>query len=302
MNTDRREFLKSSMMAAAALAVAAPEGAERPGPGSDFAPRIIDSNVHIHGWPFRKLKYGDTDALVAKLRSHRVEEAWAGSFDALFHKHLDAVNRKLADACRDHANFLLPFGTVNPAWPDWQEELRRCHEEYGMAGIRLYPGYQNYPLEHPEFGRLVAEATDRDMIIQIAVDMEDERVHHPRVHVPAVDVLVLPEVLREVPGARVQLLNPFRHVRGDRLVTMVNETNVVFDVSNLEGDGGIERVIAGTHWFLPGSVPAGRLLFGTHAPFFPAENALLKLFESQLSREQLKMVMHDNAASLRRPS
>lgn len=301
MPTDRREFVKSSLLAAAALAVPLKSAGARDlrPPAAHFAPRLIDTNVDLLGWPFRTLKYGKTEDLVAKLKSHRVEEAWAGSFEALFHKNIDAVNRRLVEECEPHKGFLIPIGTVNPAWPDWEEDLRRCDEEYGMMGIRLYPSYQNYTLDDPDFSRLVAAAAERGLIVQIAVEMDDERVHHPRVHVPAVDVTPLAQVLGNAPHARVQLLNPFRHVRGGRLTTMIEDTNVMFDVSNLEGNGGIERLIAGNHWFLSGSVPADRLLFGTHAPYFPAENAVLKLFESRLTKEQLQQVMRDNAIALR---
>jgi predicted TIM-barrel fold metal-dependent hydrolase len=39
-------------------------------------------------------------------------------------------------------------------------------------------------------------------------------------------------------------------------------------------------------------------LFGSHAPFFPCESALLKLFESPLKLEQLEKLMHANARRL----
>ena len=41
-----------------------------------------------------------------------------------------------------------------------------------------------------------------------------------------------------------------------------------------------------------------RLLFGTHAPFFPCESALMKLFESPLDRPQLDKIMYANARRL----
>jgi predicted TIM-barrel fold metal-dependent hydrolase len=41
-----------------------------------------------------------------------------------------------------------------------------------------------------------------------------------------------------------------------------------------------------------------RLLFGSHAPFFPCESALMKLFESPLSFEQLGQLMRANARRL----
>lgn len=302
ISIDRRKFIRSSLLTAAALSVpgVAPaqgqSGRAAGAASSGRGPGIIDTNVHLFGWPFRRLKYGETAALGAKLKKHRVEQAWAGSYEGLFHKDIAAVNENLAEECRRHGDgMLVPIGSVNPMWPDWEEDVRRCQEDYRMPGIRLHPSYQNYTLEHPEFARLVKVASDRGLFIQIAVDMEDERVHHPVVLSPAVDVSPLPDVLKSVPNARVQLISPFRHVRGERLQKLIDESNVVFDISNLEGNGGVGRLIQGNHWFLSTQVPAERLLFGSHAPYFPFENAGLKLWESPLELSQLQLVMQGNA-------
>jgi hypothetical protein len=50
----------------------------KPDGGADSPPDIIDTNVHLFDWPFRKLKYAGAKALVAKLRRHRITQAWAG--------------------------------------------------------------------------------------------------------------------------------------------------------------------------------------------------------------------------------
>ena len=114
------------------------------------------------------MKYGETRSLVAKLRHHRITKAWAGNFEALFSKSIDDVNARLAEECRTKGEgTLVPFGTVNLAWPDWEEDLRRCHEVYRMPGIRLYPIYQTFDLNHIEFPKLMGLATDRGMIIQV---------------------------------------------------------------------------------------------------------------------------------------
>jgi hypothetical protein len=62
--------------------------------------------------------------------------------------------------------------------------------------------------------------------------------------------------------------------------------------------GGVGRLIDGTHTSYREVVPVERLLFGSHAPFFPCESALLKLFESPLNLPQLELLMHANARKL----
>ena len=159
----RRHFLKSSLLGAAAISLAGSqrsEGQTAVGNASRTAPSdtlgIIDTNVNLFDWPFRALKYRDTKALVAKLKKHRVIEAWAGSFEALLSKDMSGVNTRLANECRTQApGFLIPFGSVNLAWPDWEEDVRRCHEVFKMPGLRIYPGYQPFDLDHPGMAGLV---------------------------------------------------------------------------------------------------------------------------------------------------
>ena len=299
---DRRSFVKASLIPmfpiAAALANPSAQAAE-PIPGSAPTPDIIDSNIHLFQWPFRKLKYAQTKPLVAKLRKHRVSQAWAGSFEAILHKQLDEVNRRLAEECRLHGDGLLvPIGSINPAWSDWEEDLRRCHEQYHMPGVRLYPAYHGYALDHPEFVRMLSEAAKRRMLVQIAMRMEDERVHHQAINVPLVNTSPLAEVLKKAPQAKVQLVNSAGPLLGNNVSALVRETQVTFDIAATEGNGGVGRLIEGTNPSYRGAIPVERLLFGSHAPFFPRESALLKLFESPLSLEQLEKLMHANARRL----
>lgn len=297
----RRGFVKATLVPTA-LAIPGVR-AGRPASGAAVAPNedpaapgIIDTNVHLFSWPYRDLKYDRTGALVEKLRRHRIIEAWAGSFEAVLHKQLDRANGRLAEECRTHGDgLLIPFGSVNPAWPDWEEDLRRCHEDYRMPGVRLYPAYHGYGLAHPEFIRLLASAASRGLLVQVAIRLEDERVHHPSLVAPVVDAAPLVDVLARVPEARVQLLNADTVFRSGHVSALVERTQVTFDIAAVEGNGGIGRLIDGGHPTYRGQVPVERLAFGTHTPFFPCESALLKLFESPLDRPRLDAVMHANA-------
>jgi hypothetical protein len=128
--------------------------------------------------------------------------------------------------------------------------------------------------------------------------MEDERVHHPSIVAPVVDASPLPEVLAKVPGVRVQLLNADTVFRSRHARALIERTRTTFDIAAVEGDGGLGRLMADAHPTYRGRVPVERLLFGTHAPFFPCESALLKLFESPLDRPQLNAIMFANARRL----
>jgi hypothetical protein len=295
--------LKGSLLPAAALpllsirAVHAAAVQEQQ-PAAAAPPGIIDTHVHLFDWPFRRLKYAQTAALLAKLKKHRITQAWAGTFQALLHKNLDAANARLVEECRRHGDgFFIPIGSVNPVWPDWEEDLRRCHEVHRMSGIRLYPNFHNYSLDRPELARLLELAARRGLLVQIVIEMEDERVHHPIVTVPPVNATPLAAVLKQLPQAKVQLLNGVTALaRGGS--ALAQASGLVFDIANLEGTGAVGRLIEGKHPSIRSLIPASRLLFGSHAPFFPCEAALFRLFESPLEKDQLLPIMRDNARSL----
>ncbi|MBI4626524.1 MAG: metal-dependent hydrolase [Verrucomicrobia bacterium] len=309
----RRSFLKNSLVTAAALGLPSrvPAQPGKPATGGSVAAGafIVDTNVNTGWWPFRHMKYSATPDLVAKLRKHKIKRAWAGSYDALFQKNIDSVNTRLAEDCRvNGGGILVPFGTVNPAFPDWEEDLRRCHEVHKMPGIRLHPIYNGYTLESPEFKHLLDGAARRGLLVQIAIDMEDERKQHPLVNVPAVDVAPLPDILKQIPNVRVMLVNPFRHVRGAKLKAMVERTDVTFEFSNLDGLSSVERILPDAMPWKPyhplgrilsgganPTVPLERLLFGSNAPFMPLEQSLFKLIESPLTRAQIDALAFGNA-------
>lgn len=303
---DRRSFLKNSLLGAAAVSLPGPPPAvaQTAANGTSVAslaqsPGIIDTNVNLFDWPFRALKYRDPKALVAKLKKHRIVEAWAGSFEALFSKDMSGVNARLAAECREHGpGFLIPFGCINLAWPDWEDDVRRCHEVHKMPGLRIYPGYQPFDLDHPGMEGLVKIASERGMILQVVFGMEDPRVYHPIINVGPVTLAPLLKAVKGQPNAKVELLHFSGSIRGDDLSQFLIQTNLVLDISRLEGNGAVGRMI-GTIQGLPSTrVPVERIVFGSHAPYFPVETALLKLMESPLDVQQLQAIMQGNARRL----
>ena len=292
----RRDFIRTTTVVAAVtaggLVPGAAEAVERGGAvGAAGRAGLVDVNVSLGRWPGRRLPLDETAMLVAKLRSQGVKEAWAGSFDALLHKDLAAANARLVEECRKNGRGLLvPFGSVNPTLPAWEEDLRRCHEEHKMPGIRLHPNYHGYKLDDPAFAKLLDLARERGLLVQLVVTMEDERTQHTLMRAPHVDVAPLLTLLASRPSLRVVLLNWFRGVKTNLVPKLAGAGQVYFDIATLEGVGGVANLLK--------QVPADRVVFGSHAPFFYIESAVLKLQESVLSDTDLTAVRSGNARRL----
>lgn len=251
---------------------------------------MIDTNITLGRWLFRRLPLDETTALVAKLRQQGVTQAWAGSFDSVFSRDLAAANARLAEECRRHGRgLLLPFGSVNLTLPDWEEDFRRCVGPHAMRGLRLFPNYHGYELGDPAFAKLLALAGEKKIVVQIAADLEDERTQHRLATVPHLDANPLLALVRNSPGARVELLNWQRAVKLD-LVKQLSAAGVCFDIATVEGVGGVANLLE--------QISADRVVFGSHAPFFYFESAGLKLKESALSAPAAQAVCELNARRL----
>jgi len=253
---------------------------------------MIDTNVYLSRWPFRRLPLDETAALATRLRAAGIALAWAGSFDALLHKDVAAVNQRLREECARHAELLLPIGAVNLSLPDWQEDVRRCREVHNMPGIRLHPNYHGYGLDDPRFAELLSLAARHRLIVQIAVRMEDDRTQHPLVRVPAVDLTKLAAAVKQQPSVQVQLLNPGRDLAPAVLRELAEPPNVWLEFAMSEGVGGVAK--------LASEFPFERILFGTYAPFFPVESSQFKLEESELGNTLRERITSGNAQGLLR--
>lgn len=253
---------------------------------------LIDAHVTLGRWPTRRVDGDEPARLAEKLAKQGVVEAWAGSFDGVFHHDLAAANERLAADCGAiTAVRFVPFGAISPMAADWQAELARCADEHRMPGIRLHANYHGYALDHPHVAQLLAAATERGLVVSIVAELEDERMMHPLLRVAPVNLALLAGLVKGTPGLKLLLLNAVRNpAAAARLQSLFAAGEVYTDFAMLEGIGGVEKLLA--------AVPQERVLFGSYAPSFYFESALLKMQESSLPRFQLEAIAHKNARQL----
>jgi hypothetical protein len=175
---------------------------------------------------------------------------------------------------------------------DWEEDLRRCHEEHRMPGIRLYPNYHGYSLEDPAFAKLLSLAGACNMIVQVVRSIEDIRTQFPLMLVPPVSPGPLAKLLPQFPSLKIVLLNGGGWAGEDApgMKELRSAGNVYFDIAMNEGVGGLDRLVAATS--------PSRVVFGSHYPFFYFESALLKVRSSDLTPGHAQAVFEDNAKHL----
>ncbi len=251
----RRRLLKT-VVAAGGCALGRTVRANRDS-NATAAKDLVDTHVYLGQWPHAYLADGEPAALVATLQRHGVSQAWAGSFDGLFHKDVAAVNERLVEACATTSKtFFVAFGTVNPTLPDWEDDVRRCHEQHHMRGIRLHPNYHGYALDDSRFARLLQLAAERNLVVQLVTHLDDERHSWLAPKAWSVDLAPLTDFLKSVGDARVVISCGASVIDDALLEELVSTSNVYLEVSGREASKPPRQ----------NRVSARRLVFGSGEP------------------------------------
>jgi predicted TIM-barrel fold metal-dependent hydrolase len=248
---------------------------------------ILDSNISLFRWPFRRLPLDETENLVEKLRFLGVTEAWAGSFEGAFHRDLASANVRLAGECGSYSE-LVPIGTVDPLEPGWKRDFDACVSNLKMPGIRLFPNLHGYSLDHPMFVRLLSLAAEAGVLVQLVVTLEDVRTQPEEIVSPDVDLGPLPEAMGKAPGAKVQLLN--LRPRISQLTTLAEVPGLFFDTARVDGTDGIASLLEKT--------APDRVIFGSHSPLLIPEAAQIRVHEAALDPDSLLSILRGNASKL----
>jgi len=251
---------------------------------------IIDVNASLGNWPFRMLPKNTPEALLRLMDANGIRKAWVSSLDCVLNREAKTANIALAQAVAPYIDRLTPFAAVNPAFPTWDADIDFYLDELGMAGIRTYPNYYGYELDEVCFGDLLECARERCIPVEIAVRMADERMHHPLVKVPAVEIPKFECQLGRIGDAKIIFVNVRQSEFAAAARLAESNANIFVEISHVEGVGGVAPLIE--------RFSEGQVLFGTHAPILYPASAVLKLAEADITEAQREQIRSGNAAKI----
>ena len=211
-----------------------------------------------------------------------------------------AQNRFYAACVRSHPDRLAAAATLHPSAGREAAlaELRRARDD-GLRGIgELSPHAQGYAVDDPVFRSILAEAGIRGLPVTLHATDPDSRPYPGRVLTPLEDFLRL---AREFP-ATTFILAHWGGLLPLRIPEAATLRNIYFDTSAspLNYDDGIWRRFLG-------SVPAGRVVFGSDFPLnlYPRQDdapSMIRLIAevrgAGLSAGALEAVLQENARRL----
>ena len=251
---------------------------------------IVDVNAYLGHFAFRRLRHNTATSLLSLMDSKQIDKAVVSSASSITYRNVQAGNEEVAEEVRGHNDRLIPFAVINPFYAGWQDDLKICHEELGMAGLRLYPKWHNYKLSSPCCRELVNAATERDMVISIPIRAEDNRQRSWLLDVRDVPLEEIVELVKAHPEARFILLNGTGYTRCP-LGRKDNglPSNYAISLSRLSA------VLANELGQLVTNLGAERVMFGTGIPFKYPDPALVKLEVLDASGADKEKIRSQNA-------
>jgi predicted TIM-barrel fold metal-dependent hydrolase len=252
---------------------------------------IIDVNAYLGPFAFRRLRHNTAGSLLKLMDARKIDRAVVSSAAAITYRNAQSGNEEVDAEVKAHRDRLIPFAVINPTYVGWEHDLKVCHENFGMRGLRLYPGWHNYRLSDPRCLDLVRAAAARGLVVSIPIRVEDPRERSWLVDVPDLSLDDVAALIRACPDARFLLLNGIGYVRsplgreGNGL-----PANYRIEISRLTAflDNELGALIQ--------SLGPGRIVFGTGMPFNYPDPALLKLEVLAASPEQRERIAWRNAA------
>jgi predicted TIM-barrel fold metal-dependent hydrolase len=253
---------------------------------------IVDVNAYLGPFAFRRLRHNTAESLLALMDSKRIDEAVVSSAAAITYRNAQAGNEEVAEEVCGHRDRLIPFAVINPFYAGWQDDLKICHEEFGVTGLRLYPKWHNYSLASPSCRELISAATERGLVLSIPLRVEDNRERSWLLNIPDVPLDEIIELVKAHPKARFLLLNGLGYT-GSPLGRKDNglPANYAIEISRLSA------VLANEIGRLIASLGPERIMFGTGMPFNYPDPALVKLEVLDASESDKEKIRSGNAVT-----
>jgi len=256
---------------------------------------MIDINAYLGHFAFRQLRYNTAPGLLHLMDRAHIQQAAVSSASAITYRNSHSGNEEIAAQTKSHKDRLIPFAVLNPAYSDWQHDLRQCHEEFGMKGLRLYPHWHNYKLTDSACLELIQAATERQMVISIPFRVEDRRQGTWLVDIPDVTMQEAEALVKAAPKAQFIFGNG-----GGFTGSLLGKKN-----NGLPSNYSIEislltAVMANEIGALIDAIGDDRVLLGSGMPFHYPEASVLKVDVLDASAATKAKIREGNARRLLR--
>ena len=239
---------------------------------------IADAHVHIGTSAFFHMR-ADAERLLRLADRAGFDRIFVTELNALFYD-MSEGNDDLARQIAPHPDRMIGYTSIPTPRLGRRalDEVRRCHERYGFAGVKIY-SHPEATIAEPQTHPLLALAADLGLIV-LAHATPDECDH----------------LMAAVPAARLLMAHMGGHpyAQGDwhRAVAIAKKhPNLLLDTASSQIDNGM------LEWAVAELGPE-KILFGTDMPLLDPHTQLAKVRGAEISDEAKAAILGGNLARL----
>jgi uncharacterized protein len=187
--------------------------------------------------------------------------------------HPALSSEDIADRARDHADVLIPFGSVDPlAGPVAVDRARKLVELHGARGFKFHPSLQGFSPDDKEFYPLYAAIEELGVPALFHTGQTGIGAGLPGgrgIKLRLSDPMLLDDVAADFPGMTVILAHPSVPWQDSAISIATHKSNVYIDLSGWSPKYFPPQLVRAANSFLQ-----DRVLFGTDYPLLTPDRWL----------------------------
>lgn len=234
---------------------------------------ILDVDTVFGFWPLRKADLS-VETLTRTLKQQNVKRALTLSTTGIFTDY-QRGNEETVATCQQSPE-LFPAATVDPRrYVGCPEEIERRVAQ-GIKLFRLFPEYQQWPLDFAPLRRILAQLAERRAVLMISAG----HLGHPTQIARLTRDLELPVILADVGDEQL----------GELWVVLEEQPRLYVETRLLNSPRAIG--------LLASHFGAERLIFGSAAPLCYFSSAFMPVMAAELTDSQKAQILGENLRRL----
>jgi predicted TIM-barrel fold metal-dependent hydrolase len=213
--------------------------------------------------------------------------------------HPALSSEEIATEAAEHADVLIPFGSVDPhRGPEAAEQARRLVREYGVRGFKFHPSLQAFSPDDPQFRPLWETLEDLGVPALFHTGQNGIGAGLPGgrgIKLRYSNPLLIDDVAADFPGLTVILAHPSVPWQAEAISMAVHKANVYIDLSGWSPKYFPPELVKAA-----GGMLRRKVLFGTDYPLITPERWLEDFATLDIRTEVLPGIFKENASKVLR--
>jgi uncharacterized protein len=211
--------------------------------------------------------------------------------------HPALSSEEIADQAREHADVLIPFGSVDPLrGPDAIQQARRLVTEHGVRGFKFHPSLQNFTPNNSAFYPLWAEIESLGVPALFHTGQTGIGAGLPGgrgIKLRLSDPMLLDDVAADFPRLTVILAHPSVPWADSAISMATHKSNVYIDLSGWSPKYFPPALVRAANSYL-----GDKVLFGTDYPLLTPERWMRDFELLDIKPDIRPKILKDNAIAL----